>query len=90
MLTTTSWIAFYHFIYTNQLILKAVYFGHYTYQHIVAIVDYTLVGSATASFKDLVTVVQENSTNQTAELSMGHRSAYNTAWSPYSGYLNIK
>ena len=41
------------------------------YQHIhylLAIVDYTLVGSATASFKDLVTVTQENYTNQTADI----------------------
>ena len=34
---------------------------------LVAIVDCTHVGSATASFKDLVTVAQENS-NQTADV----------------------
>ena len=38
----------------------------------VAIVDCTQVGSATVSLKDYVTVAQGNSTNQTAELSMGH------------------
>ena len=43
------------------------------YQHIlyiVAIVDCTHVGSATASFKDLVTVAQENTTNQAAAVLM--------------------
>ena len=41
--------------------------GHYTYPlilYLVAIVDCTHVGSATASFKDLVTIAQENVTNQ--------------------------
>ncbi len=33
---------------------------------IIAVVDYTHVGSDTASFKDLETDAQENSTNQTA------------------------
>ena len=33
---------------------------------LVAVVAYAHVGSAIASFKDLVTVAQENTTNQTA------------------------
>ena len=36
--------------------------------YLVAIVDCTHVRSATASFKDLVIVAQENSTNQTADV----------------------
>ena len=43
---------------------------HYTYQHmphLLIIVDCTRVGSATASFNGLVTVAQENSTNQIAD-----------------------
>ena len=41
-----------------------------TYQHIATVAsgDGTHVGSATASFKDLVTDVQENSANQTADV----------------------
>ena len=34
----------------------------------VAVVDCTHAGAATASFRDLVTVAQENSTNQTADI----------------------
>ena len=55
---------------------------HYTktsiYHYIVAIVDYTRVGSATDTSKDLVEVAQENSTNQTADVLV--EDSYSILW----------
>ena len=56
----------------SNLFIVVVYMAY-----LVAIEDGTHIGSATASFKDLVTVSHksENSTKQTAELSAGHSRA---------------
>ena len=64
---------------------------------LVAIADYTHVGSASASFKKLVTVAQENSTNQTdalvedqqqppLDLSTVLPSAYNTLCATFTKF----
>ena len=54
----------------------------YTYHisYAVAIVDLTHVGTGIASFKDLVTVAQENSTNQTATASLGLGNSFQKGW----------
>ena len=62
-----------HYTYQHipciQLLTEPVYTTLYT-THMPCLVDYNHIGSSLASFKNLVTVSQENSTNQIATASL--------------------
>ena len=69
-----------HYIYRHMPCLVAI-IGCTHVDHIInytkymsfldAIVDYAHAGSATASFKDLITVAQENTASQTEDVLVG-------------------